>query len=118
MNFKQYLAEAASSSASIDVKKFNLDTLIQCYKNAGYEVPANERKLFLASKYEKFNTSGKQHSFIVMMEDDNEDQYYLTRFFVSFGSEGSLIAEPAGVPFYENKELSNVKAKFESAGPK
>lgn len=113
MNFKQYLAEAASSSASIDVKKFNLDTLIQCYKNAGYEVPANERKLFIASKYEKFNTSSKSHSFIVMMEDDNEEGYYLTRVFVSLGADGSLVSEPAGSPFYENEDLAKVKAKFE-----
>jgi hypothetical protein len=112
MRLKEFLAESTSAT-SVNVKSFNLDSLIQCYKNAGYEVPANERKLFLASKYEKF-TSNKQHAFIVMMKDDNEDKFYLTRFFVSIGAEGSLIAEPSGFLSFENDDRAVVQKKFDS----
>lgn len=110
MSFKQFLAE--SSIASFDVKGMDLEDLIDCYKNAGYEVPKNEMKFFMDCRYEGFKN--KSHSYVVFMEDDNKGGYYLTRFFLSLGQEGKVIAEPAGTPFFENDDEDVVREKFET----
>lgn len=109
--FKTFLAEASMVS-NLDVRKFGIDEIIECYENAGYEVPKNERKFFIDSKYDGYKN--KSHAYVVMMEDDNEGGYYLTRFFLSLGSEGTLIAEPSGTPFFENDDEDVVQEKFDS----
>jgi len=110
MSFKQFLAE--SSVASFDVKGMDLEDLIDCYKNAGYMVPKNEMKFFMDCRYEGYKN--KSHSYVVFMEDDNKGGYYLTRFFLSIGQEGKVIAEPAGTPFFENDDEDVVREKFET----
>jgi hypothetical protein len=111
-SFKQFLTE--SSVASINVKGLDLEDLIDCYKNAGYEVPKNEMKFFLDAKYEGFKN--RAHSYIVMMEDDNKGGYYLTRFFLSLGPKGNVIAEPSGTPFFEDDDEDVVREKFDDLG--
>jgi hypothetical protein len=108
--FKQYLTE--SSVASFDVKGIELEDLIDCYKNAGYNVPKSEMKYFKDCRYEGYKN--KQHCYVVFMEDDNEGGFYLTRFYLSLGSEGKVTAEPAGTPFFENDDEAVVRKKFES----
>lgn len=109
--FKSFLAESAVASFSaIDME---MEDLIDCYRNAGYEVQRRELKYFIQSKYEKYDSKSKQHVYIVMMEDDNEEGFYLTRFFVSLGPEGRVIAEPSGMPFFENENEEVVFDKFQ-----
>lgn len=107
--FKQYLTE--SSVASFDVKSMDIEDLIDCERNAGYEISRSDMKLYKDCKYEGFK-SGK-HCYIVFMEDDNEEQFYLTRMYLSLGKEGKVIAEPAGTPFFENESEAVVLKKFQ-----
>lgn len=109
-SFKRFLAESAV--ASFDVKGMDIEDLIDCYKNAGYNVPRNEMRYFMDCRYEGYKN--KTHSYVVFMEDDNEGGFYLTRFFLSLGPEGKVIAEPAGTPFFENDDEDVVRDKFES----
>lgn len=109
--FKKFLSEASSSSALVNVTKFTLDTLIECYKNAGYEVPANEVRFFKASKYVKYISKNHSHQFVVMMEDDgNSDEFYISNFYVELNSEGKLVAEPGGTPSFSGTEEEVRKA--------
>jgi hypothetical protein len=104
-SFKQFLSEANTVS-NLDVRKFGLDELIACYENAGYEVPKNERRFFIDSKYMGY-TKNHQHKFAVMMENDNDPEdftHYISDFYVELGKEGSLIAEPGGTPSFHGDE--------------
>lgn len=108
--FKTFLTE--SSVASFDVKNLDIEDLIDCYKNAGNTVSRSEMKAFKDCRYEGYKA--KSHSYIVFMEDDHNEGFYLTRFYLSLGQEGFVIAEPAGTPFFENEDEAKVRAKFET----
>lgn len=109
-SFKTFLTE--SSVASFDVKSIEIEDLIDCYKNAGYTVSRSKMKAFKDCRYEGYKA--KSHSYIVFMADDNNKRFYLTRFYLSLGQEGFVIAEPAGAPFFENENEAKVRAKFET----
>lgn len=111
-SFKQYLAEAASSSAMVNVTKFTLDTLLACHKNAGYEYDARELRSFIASKYDGFKSG--HHVFNVLCRDDeNEGDAYITKFIVEIGKSGMIEAETSAMPHSEGT-MEAMKKKFES----
>jgi len=114
MTFKQYLSE--SSHASVDIKGMDIEDLIDCHRNAGYNVSRSEMKYFIDCRYEGYKN--RQHSYVVMMKNDYDDGdgsgFYLTRFFVHLGESGKIEAEPAGTPFFENDDEGKVRDKFES----
>ncbi len=111
--FKTFLAEASMVS-NLDVRKFGLDELIACYENAGYMVPKSERKYFIDCAYVGY-TKDHQHKFVVMMEDDGNDDgsFYISNFFVELGKDGNLVAESGGSPVFSGDE-EEVQAKFDS----
>lgn len=110
--FKQYLTE--SSVASYDVKGMDIEDLIDCYRNAGYEVPKNEVKFFLDCKHIEY-TKSRQHKFAVMMKDDgnSDDEFYISMFYVELGKDGKVTAEPSGNPLFGGDEAS-VQKKYNS----
>ena len=113
MRLKEFLAESASVK-NINVTKFNLDQLIDLYVAAGYEVTPRERRTFEDSKYGGFSKN-RQHFYIVFCEDEEKSSghdYYLTKFFIEFGVNGNLIAEPAGMPHFEGT-YEECEAEFE-----
>jgi hypothetical protein len=114
MNFKNFLQESMITStllAKFDVTKLSLDDLVQCYKNAGYEVSVKEHRLFIESKYAGFS-SGSGHSYWVVMEKDDNDGFYISRWFIEITADGRLAAEPSGNPVAEAETEEEIDDKF------
>lgn len=113
MNFKQYLAEAAVAATKVNVTKFDIPELLSCYQNAGYILDRGDIAHFKDAVYNKFNSSTHSHSFFVLCQDEEQENWYITTLHVQLNKNGLLVAEPSGQPDFEGDE-DTMTAKFAS----
>lgn len=86
----------------IDFRSFTVDDIRECLENHGYATTDQEFEVANdgAFKYIGVNHTNGFHRYLVGFEDDeNTEQYYVSRVFVSFHNcLGTFVAEYGGTP--------------------
>jgi hypothetical protein len=106
MLFKQFLKESTGPS-SLDITKFDIDDVLECYRNTGYVVSSRDRRLYNECKFidvltDQRGGSGAEYVFVMLVEDEEDpERGMVIKFFVSLGKQGKLIAETAAHPLFE-----------------
>lgn len=111
LGFKNFLMLREGTINGLNVRKFSMEDLLDAYENAGYELGHGDRGDFQDHQYLGFK-NGKHVFNVMALDRDNDNTFYVTKFFVTLGFEGNLQAEPSGQPNFESKNHAAAKAFF------